>query len=71
MEVIAINSDNYERTVVQTIDSQEVRLKSYYLDYHIYKGNKYYTVSQDEAILNCYDNESEAKDYFYKLIGEE
>ena len=71
MKTTIISQRNFDQTIQTTIDSQYVDEyeATFYLDFHKCNDNEYFTVSKDENLMYCWDNESEAKDYFYKIIG--
>ena len=71
MKTTEITTKNFDDFIQTTIDSQDTERGTYYLDSHLKNGKYYFTVSKDENVMNCYDDESEAKDYFYEMIGEE
>lgn len=67
---MTITNHNFEKTIISTIDNEYLpdSNTTYYLDYHLLDGKKYFTVSKDEKVIKCFDDESEAKDYFYGII---
>lgn len=69
MKTNSINNTNFDKTIISTIDSEDTERGTYYLDFHIHSNKNYWTISKDENIMVCFNDESEAKDYFYQMIG--
>lgn len=68
MKTNIITKQNFDKAHLTTIDSEITDRGTFYLDAHILNGSKHFTVSKDETIMDCYNDESEAKDRFYGLI---
>ena len=62
-----INSDNFNDTVQKTLNKRDVGYNTYYLDSHELDGGEYWTVSQDENILGCWDDFQSACSKFHAI----
>ena len=69
MKTGKINLMNFDDTFIETQKSEEIGHKTYYLDLHELDGVEYWSVSQDEFLMDAFDDEQEAEAYFDNHIA--
>jgi len=65
MRATEITTDNFDDTIEETLNQRDIGSLTYYLDKHIFEGGEFFTVSQDENILGCWDDFQSAVHLFH------